>query len=203
MGGVCDLNDEDSVDNFLERVRQNFGDIDIFVGSSGGPEFGHAENLSHDDFMAALNSNFVSLATLTNKLIPTMRRNKWGRIVYVATSGAIQPIQTLALSNVSRSALSSFAKTLSNDVGVDGITVNTVIPGKIDTDRLRKVTQKKADDAGISLEDEQQKEYAEIPVRRYGKPEEFASAITYLCSQSAAYINGVRLAIDGGMIKSL
>jgi 3-oxoacyl-[acyl-carrier protein] reductase len=197
-GFSCDLLDETSVEEMLAKVRAELGSIDIFVGSSGGPSFGKAHELSHDDLITALESNFVGLATLTNKLLPDMQKNNWGRIVYVTTSGVIQPVPNLALSNVSRSALTSFTKTLSTEVASQGITVNTVIPGRIDTPRLQEATPH-----DMTYEEKLAQDWKAIPTGRYGEPEEIANAISFLCSEGASYITGIRIAVDGGLIKSV
>ncbi len=203
IGFPSDLSDEKSIDEMLARVRTQLGEINIFVGSSGGPSFGQAHELSRDDLIAALESNFIALATLTNKLLPDMQSKSWGRIVYVTTSGVVQPVPNLALSNVARSALTSFTKTLSNEVAAQGITVNTVIPGRIDTPRLQEVTRNEARTIGITYEEKLTQDGKAIPAGRYGRAEEIANAIVFLCSQPASYITGVRLAVDGGLIKSV
>ncbi|HMS25130.1 MAG TPA: SDR family oxidoreductase [Acidimicrobiia bacterium] len=202
-GFSCDLLDETSVEEMLAKVRAELGSIDIFVGSSGGPSFGKAHELSHDDLITALESNFVGLATLTNKLLPDMQKNNWGRIVYVTTSGVIQPVPNLALSNVSRSALTSFTKTLSTEVASQGITVNTVIPGRIDTPRLQEATRNEAKTHDMTYEEKLAQDWKAIPTGRYGEPEEIANAISFLCSEGASYITGIRIAVDGGLIKSV
>jgi 3-oxoacyl-[acyl-carrier protein] reductase len=145
----------------------------------------------------------VGLATLTNKLLPDMQKNNWGRIVYVTTSGVIQPVPNLALSNVSRSALTSFTKTLSTEVASQGITVNTVIPGRIDTPRLQEATRNEAKTHDMTYEEKLAQDWKAIPTGRYGEPEEIANAISFLCSEGASYITGIRIAVDGGLIKSV
>ena len=201
LGLVCDLGDSDSVDEMLKTVRDKIGQIDIFVGSSGGPAFGKAGEVTKADIIPALESNFVSLATLTNKLLPAMKENKWGRIVYVTTSGVLEPVPNLVLSNVSRSALTSYTKTLANEVASDGVTVNTVIPGRIATGRLEQVLRDSAKTQGITYETLVEKNWENIPAGRFGEPEEMANVITFLCSSASSYVTGSKIAVDGGMIK--
>ncbi|MBP9116326.1 MAG: SDR family oxidoreductase [Acidimicrobiia bacterium] len=197
-----DLSNSDSLEKIIKTVNDELGTIDIFVASSGGPSFGEAQSLTEDDFNLALQSNFVSIATLTNKLLPSMKAQKWGRIVFVTTSGVIQPVKNLALSNVARSALVSFAKTLSSEIASEGITVNSVIPGMIETTRLKQVIAKRAKTNGIILNEQLENEYSEIPAKRFGTPQEIANLIVFLCSQGASYVTGSRIAADGGYIKS-
>ena len=192
LGLVCDLGDSDSVDEMLEMVRNKFGQIDIFVGSSGGPAFGKASEVTKTDLIPALESNFVS---------PAMKENKWGRIVYVTTSGVLEPVPNLVLSNVSRSALTSYTKTLANEVASDGVTVNTVIPGRIATGRLEQVLRDSAKTQGITYETLVEKNWENIPAGRFGEPEEMANVITFLCSSVSSYVTGSKIAVDGGMIK--
>ncbi len=198
-----DLSDPSSVDTIIKTVEEELGSIDIYVGSSGGPAFGQAQNLTHEDFVKALESNFVAIASLTNKLLGSMKSKKWGRIVFVTTSGVIQPVANLALSNVARSALTSFTKTLAIELAAEGITVNSVIPGKIETKRLEQVTRNKAEQQNVKYEDLLEKEFEEIPAHRYGRVEEIADLIAFLCSDNASYITGSKIAVDGAYIKTV
>ncbi len=199
----CDLADEPSVDSMLQTIATQFGNVDIFVGSSGGPSFGEAQSISSNEMREALETNFISLATLANKLIPNMKKKKWGRIVFVTTSGVIEPVKNLALSNISRSALSAYTKTIANEIASDGITVNTVIPGRIFTDRLQTVLRKEAETKSVSYDELLELDSSAIPAGRYGEPEEIAAMITFLCSDAASYITGRKIPVDGGMLKSV
>lgn len=199
----CDLADEPGVDSMIQTIANQFGNVDIFVGSSGGPSFGEAQTISGNEMREALETNFISLATLANKLIPKMKENKWGRIVFVTTSGVIEPVKNLALSNISRSALSAYTKTVANEIASDGITVNTVIPGRIFTDRLQTVLRKEAETKSVSYDELLQRDASSIPAGRYGEPEEIAAMITFLCSDAASYITGRKIPVDGGMLKSV
>ncbi|MBI1300416.1 MAG: SDR family oxidoreductase [Alphaproteobacteria bacterium] len=190
--------DISSPDNIIDALGEKT--IDIFVGSSGGPSMGQAQNLSSADLETALNSNLIGLVSLTNALMPNMQKKKWGRIVYITTSGVIIPISKLALSNIARSALTAYAKTLAGDVAHHGVTVNTVMPGKIDTERLQFLQKKKADHDAISLEQFREREAEEIPAKRFGEPEEIASMVAFLCSVQASYVTGNNIAVDGGFI---
>lgn len=123
-------------------------------------------------------------------------------MVYVTTSGVVMPVPNLALSNIARSGLTSFAKTLSNEVASEGVTVNSVVPGRINTDRLQQVLKKEADSRSKAVEEIIASNMRDIPAARYGSPQEIADVITFLCSQAASYVTGVKIPVDGGMIKS-
>lgn len=198
-----DLNDTSDMEAVCARLEDVWGGIDILVGSSGGPPPSSAWELSRENARKALEGNFLSLVSITQRVLPGMRERKWGRIVYVGTGGLLEPIPGLATSNAARSALASFAKTLSNEVAADSVTVNMAIPGMIQTDRLMELFNDAAGKTGKSIEDVAGSKVAAIPAGRLGQPEEFAAAVVFLCSESSAYITGSAIRVDGGMIKSL
>lgn len=198
-----DLNQTSDMESACAQMENLWGGIDILVGSSGGPPPSTAWELSRENARKALEANFLSLVSITQRVLPGMRERKWGRIVYVGTGGLLEPIPGLATSNAARSALASFAKTLSNEVAADGVTVNMAIPGMIQTDRLIELFTDAAGKTGQSLQEVMESKAAAIPARRLGRPDEFGAAVVFLCSEPAAYITGSAIRVDGGMIKSL
>ncbi len=138
---------------------------------------------------------------LTRLCLPTMRRQHWGRVIVGTSVSVKQPLPTLMLSNSLRSAVTAWAKTLSDQVADDNITVNTLAPGSIDTDRIRQINADIAQRTGRTADDVERQSLASIPMRRYGTPAEFGAAAAFLASEQAAYITGVTLLVDGGMFR--
>lgn len=203
MASQADYTDSASIEALIANVQKKWGAIFVFVASSGGPVPSEAANVTQDAIQQALNANLLGISNVVHLLLPAMRAAKFGRFIFITTSGVVQPIAGLATSNIARAALTAFAKTLASEVGKDGITVNTVIPGKIETARLAAITKKNADREAVSLEQQQQDDWKAIPVGRYGRPEEMADMVTFLASPRASYITGSNIAVDGGLIRAL
>jgi 3-oxoacyl-[acyl-carrier protein] reductase len=145
----------------------------------------------------------TSLFAITDALLPAMIERKWGRIITIGSSGVVAPIPGLALSNAMRGAIAGWSKTLAGEVARHGVTVNMVLPGRIDTDRVRELDQGRAAKTGMTLEAVQQAARGEIPAGRYGQPAEFGALVAFLASQQASYITGGMLRVDGGMIRGM
>ncbi len=192
---VADLTDDASVARLLADARRDFGAIDILVANSGGPKPGTVTQLSLDDWDAGYRTVLRGMLHLVDGVVPQMRERGWGRIVALTSSSVKQPIPTLALSNAFRTALVSALKTLSLEVGAQGITVNAIATGRIHTDRLLALY---GDDRAMEAAAR-----ADIPVGRVATPEEFAPMVAFLCGEGARYVTGQTIAIDGGMIKSV
>lgn len=195
-GFHVDQNDPQSISRMLDDVRAAFGHIDILVANGGGPKPGTFLNVSIDDWDTAYNGSLRSMLQLVYGVIPDMRKSKWGRVIALTSMSVKEPIPTLVLSNALRIALVAALKTLSIEVGADGVTVNSIATGRIFTDRLKELYNN--DEAALHSAAEK-----EIPMRRVGTPEEFAPMIAFLCSANAAYITGQTIAVDGGFVKSL
>ncbi|MDQ2679725.1 MAG: SDR family oxidoreductase [Candidatus Eremiobacteraeota bacterium] len=193
-GFVVDLLEPDSIVKLLSDVREQFGDIEIMIANGGGPKPGSFTQLSQADWQAGYDATLRCALLLIDQVLPAMRSNRWGRIVALTSSSVKQPIPTLALSNVFRTALVSALKTLSFEVAADGVTVNAIATGRIATDRLHQLYPTDADFERAANE---------IPMKRIAKPEEFAPLVAFLCSRPASYITGQTIAIDGGLQSSL
>ncbi|MCX8998436.1 SDR family oxidoreductase [Rhizobiaceae bacterium BDR2-2] len=199
----ADLADPEFVPGIVAAVKDKLGGIDILVNNTGGPVPGTSEDMHPDRLESYFQSMVLSVITLTNTLLPEMKEQGWGRIVTVASSGVIEPIPGLALSNTLRGALVGWNKTLSAEVAASGITANMVLPGRILTDRIEELDGANAKRTGKSIEDIRAASVASIPARRLGTVEEFAAAAAFLCSQQASYITGTMLRVDGGSARSL
>ena len=197
-GLACDTGSLQSVDAACAAI----GAIDILVLNSGGPPPGSAMGVSPDQWRSAFESMFVGLVRATDNLLPGMRARKHGRILAVISSGVIEPIPNLAISNAIRPALTGWLKTLSNEVAKDGVTVNAIAPGRIETDRLTQIDTANAAKQNKSMDDIRAAAMARIPAGRYGKAEEFAAAAVFLASDQASFTTGSIVRVDGGQIAS-
>ena len=198
-----DTQDIAAMQGFLTEIRAKWGNIELLVANSGGPKPGTVLELDNADYQKAFESNFLAYTALTNEVLKDMKKQNYGRIIYTTSSVVAQPLAILALSNAIRSALTSYSKTLANEVGKFNISVNCVMPGKIDTDRLQTLMGMAAEKKGISKAQHIANEIAEVPFGRLGKPAEIAALITFLCSNKAAYVSGSNIAVDGAYINGL
>lgn len=191
---TVDLAEADSIERLLRDAREAFGSIDIVIANSGGPKPGTLLQTSRDDWDAAYRSLLRSMLQMIEGTVPQMRERGWGRVVALTSSSVKQPIATLALSNMFRTALVSALKTLSGEVAKDGVTVNAIATGRILTDRLRSLY---GDAQSI------ERAGSEVPAGRVAQPDEFAPLVAFLCGQPARYITGQTISVDGGLISGL
>ncbi len=177
--------------------------IDILVNNTQGPNAGSALEKKVDDYQNAFDLLFKSVVFTTELALEHMIKNKWGRIINVASVSVKEPLSYLALSNTIRAAVVTWAKSLATDVAQYQITINNVLTGYFDTQRIHDLNQTKAKQLGISVEEVKSNMEAQVPVKRIGKPEEYGFLVTFLASEKAAYITGTNIPIDGGLLKSL
>jgi len=200
---AVDLSEPDQIDWLISETMDLFGRLDILVTNAGGPSPGNFFDLDEHDWMTGVQLNLMSVVRLCRAVIPTMQRNKWGRIINLTSISAKQPIDNLLLSNVLRPAVIGLSKSLSNEFGKDNILVNAVCPGYIMTDRvdqLMKDLAKKTDkDIKQLLKDKDD----QTVIGRIGKPEELANLVAFLSSERASYITGTAYSVDGGFSKGL
>ncbi len=196
-GYVLDSGDLDAIPAVLGEVAADLGPIDVLVTNTGGPPLG-MDPLGHgrDEWEAAYRDLILAPMAMIETAVPSMRERGWGRIINVSSSAVREPIPILMLSNVHRSGLLAGFKTLARHLAGDGITVNTVLPGRIGTDRL-------ADPSTGSLEGAEAAAKEQVPAGRLGTPEEFAAAAAFLCSDRASYVTGTALLVDGGLTQSI
>lgn len=176
--------------------------VDILVNNTQGPPAGTSLEVGPEDYQRAFDLLFQSVAFTTMKALPHMQQHGWGRIINVASVSVREPLGYLALSNSIRSAVVSWAKTLAGDVGPYGITVNSVLTGYFETERLTGLNAKKAEQMGISPAEVTDRLKALVPLRRLGQPEEYGYLAAFLASDQAAYLTGAAIPLDGGLLKS-
>ncbi len=187
-----------TISEFFEHTS-----IDILVNNTQGPEAGGALEKKVADYQTAFDFLFKSVVLTTELAVKGMIQKKWGRIINVASISVKEPLNYLALSNSIRAALVTWAKSLAIDVGKDNITVNNVLTGYFDTDRISSLNEKKAEKMGITVGEVRSAMEAQVPAKRIGRPEEYGFLVTFLASNLAGYISGTNIPIDGGLLKSL
>ena len=203
QGITIDLEQVDGLAAFAERVTREFGAIDILVNNTGGPGYGGVSQRGAAEWRSHFEDMILSVITLTDAFVPGMRARKWGRVLTVISSGVTQPIPILGVSNTLRGALVGWSKTLSGEVAKDGVTSNVLVPGRIDTERVRKTDEAVAAKEGISVDEAKARSTAIIPLGRYGDIEEFGALAAFVASNRASYITGSTLRCDGGIIRSI
>ena len=189
-----------------ERVRAHIelhGGFHILINNTGGPPAGPAHLASIDEFQRAYDMHLKCNHLLMQTCLPFMRAGGYGRIINIISTSVKQPLDNLGVSNTTRGAVANWAKTLANELGPDGITVNNVLPGATATGRLAQIIEKKAEKSGSSVAEAEANMQSAVPARRFAQPEETAAAVTFLASARAGYINGINLPVDGGRTKSL
>jgi 3-oxoacyl-[acyl-carrier protein] reductase len=199
-GHPCDTGKPGDVDALWQAVEHDFGGLDVLILNSGGPPAGPARGVSSEDWRKNFESMFVGLVRMADHALPGMIERGFGRIVAIASSGAVQPITNLGISNSIRPALVGWCKTLSNEVGKHGVTVNVMLPGRIQTERVEEIDAANAKRTGKPIETVRADARDRIPAGRYGEADEFAAAAVFLASAGAAYITGSMIRVDGGAI---
>ena len=195
-GYVFDSEDLDAVDGLIESVESDLGPIDVYVANTGGPPGGPDPlGFDREQWETAYRTLVLAQIELIERVIPGMRERGFGRIVNVASTSVREPIPFLMLSNAHRAAMITAFKTIAAAVAGDNVTLNTLLPGRIATDRAYSMAS--------SPEEAEAAAAREVPAGRMGKPEEMAAAAAFLCSARAGYVTGETLAVDGGMTRSI
>ncbi|MDH5366119.1 MAG: SDR family oxidoreductase [Cyclobacteriaceae bacterium] len=194
---TADFSDPSQVKEVIDKFVKHH-DIHILINNTGGPTGGQAIDANIDEFRQAFNAHLVCNQILAQAVLPSMKKAGFGRIVNVISTSVKMPLNGLGVSNTIRGAVASWSKTLANELGAFGITVNNVLPGATMTVRLESIIENKAKKLGKSEEEVQNDMLAEIPAKRFAEAGEVASAAAFLCSPAASYINGINIPVDGG-----
>ncbi len=197
---VCDFQDPAKLKDQLQKNANNF---DILINNTGGPAGGFVMDSAINSFLNAFNQHLICNHILVQHVVPYMKEKEFGRIINVISTSVKQPIDGLGVSNTIRGAVANWSKTLANELGEFGITVNNLLPGSTSTDRLTEIIKNKSKKTGQSIDTVSKIMKNNIPAKRFAQPEEIANAILFLASENASYINGINLPVDGGRTKSL
>ena len=201
---IADFSDpralEEKVMQYLNHHTKGFH---ILVNNTGGPPAGELIDATEDDFMAAFNAHLLCNHLLTGVVITGMKQLNYGRIINVISTSVKAPLVGLGVSNTIRGAVANWSKTLASELAPFGITVNNVLPGATETQRLKNIITAKAEKSGITENKVTEAMKANIPASRFGQPEEVGAAIAFLATPAAAYVNGINLPVDGGRLKNL
>lgn len=200
---AADLTRADEIQRVAAFAEETFGKIDILVANAGGPPSTSFDSTTDDQYVAAINLNLLSSIRLAHACVPGMRDRKWGRVIFLSSMAAKQPVPGLLLSNTARAGLLGFAKTLSMEVARDNVLVNTVLPGHFDTDRAIELARMRSEREKKPMEAVLKARLAGIPMGRAGEPHEFAALVTFLASERASFITGTAIQIDGGQIQNV
>jgi len=200
----ADLADHDSLLKAVDVAEQALGGpIQILLNNTGGPPPSGVSGLEPDLWRTQFEAMVLSIFRLTDRVLPGMKAMGWGRILNVASITVIEPVASLGVSNTLRASVAAWAKTLSNEVGPLGITVNTLLPGRIDTPRIERLDAARAAANGITPEVARTEAATSIPVGRIGSTEEFGAVAAFLASPQAAYVTGSLIRLDGGAVKAV
>lgn len=198
-----DVTDVAAIERFTLAVEKRFGRIDICVTNSGGPPSKLFTDTTIEDWRRATDLLLLSTVSWAQAALPRMKQRNWGRLITVTSYAVKQPADGLLLSNSLRAAVTGLARTLANEYGAYGITVNNVCPGYTRTERLGEIASAMSKRSGRSEGEIFADWTRQIPAGRIGTPEEFASVVAFLASERASYVNGTSLAVDGGIVRSL
>jgi 3-oxoacyl-[acyl-carrier protein] reductase len=196
---VADLNTVEGRD----RIMGACPDPDILVNNNAGPPPGNWSDFQREDWLGAVESNMLAPILLIQAFVPRMRARKFGRVVNITSAMVKAPLAHMTLSTTARAGLTAFCKAISREVAADNVTINNLLPERIDTGRQKFMIERRAKLDGVSVEQARLTISNTVAARRFGSPEEFASACAYLCSDLAAFISGQNVQVDGGTYPGL
>ena len=202
IGVRVDLSDPSATADLIDQAVRAFGPVSILVLNGGGPPPGRADGLGTEQIEASMRTLLLAQQQLVSTVLPAMRAQRWGRVIAIGSSGVQQPLGQLALSNIGRAALAAYLKTLAAEVAPDGVTVNMVLPGRIDTRRVSDLDQAAAKRESRTAAEVRATSESSIPAGRYGTTEEFASVVIFLASERASYVTGEQIRCDGGLVRA-
>ncbi len=197
---VADFSDTKSLEGKVREQIVSKGPIQVLINNTGGPSSGPLLDASEEDFLGAMTKHIVCNQLLVKAVLPGMKESKYGRVINIISTSVILPIRGLGVSNTTRGAVANWARSMADELGPFGITVNNILPGFTNTDRLRSLLQKRADKTGVSLQEIEKQAKAGIPMQRFADAAEIAAVVGFLASPAASYVSGVNLPVDGGRL---
>ena len=203
LGLEWDLGDLSQIERQISRIEKELGPVDVLINNTGGPPPTPASGQDPALWSKQFQSMVLSVIAITDRVLPGMRERQWGRVITSTSSGVVAPIPNLAISNALRLSLVGWSKTLAREVARDGVTVNIILPGRIETNRTKSLDEARAKREGRAVAEIAQESAAAIPVGRYGRPEEYADVVAFLASARASYLTGSVIRVDGGSIASI
>jgi 3-oxoacyl-[acyl-carrier protein] reductase len=200
---VADLSTAEGIETVVRETHSEFGHVDILIANTGGPPTGPAMEHDWAAWTKASELLLRSVVELTRAFVPGMRERKWGRVISITSKAVKEPVPSLVLSNSLRAAVTGYLRTLANEVGIDGVTVNTVLPGFTATERLEMLADAATKRTGGTRDDVYAGWISQTPMGRLGRPEELAATIAFLASDRAGFITGQAILVDGGKVNTL
>jgi len=194
---VADVSSASEAKRLVDAAVTAYGGLEIVVHNAGGPPAGETLQMTEEQWQKAFEQNLLSFTRIVGAAAPEMKKAGYGRVLTIASSSIKQPIPNLALSNALRAGVWGIAKTLSRELAPQGILVNVIAPGRIDTERIAELDQANAQKSGKSVEDVRKASIGGIPLGRLGRPEELANLVVFLASQAGSYITGQAITVDG------
>jgi 3-oxoacyl-[acyl-carrier protein] reductase len=199
---VADFSKVDEVKGIIEaHVRHHV--VHILINNTGGPPAGPIVDAKEEDFLKAFNQHLICNHILTTAVVPSMKKERYGRIINIISTSVKIPLKNLGVSNTIRGAVGSWAKTMANELGQFNITVNNLLPGSITTQRLATIIEQAAKKGNVVIDVVEKNMKDEIPMKRFGEPSEIAAVAAFLASPAASFVNGVSIPVDGGRTGSL
>jgi len=202
MEVVADVSSAQDLAAWHRATVERFGPVEILVTNTGGPPVKRFMELTDEQWLSGVDSTLMNVVRLSRLVVPAMRQSHWGRIIHLTSLVAKQPSDELTISSTIRAGLSGLTKTMANQLGPDGITVNALLSGHINSDRQKEIAAIRVKERGITYEAYNAQQAAEIPLRRIGEPREIGEVVAFLASARASYVTGVSLQVDGGQIRS-
>ena len=201
LATACDVTDPHDLKTWLDRTLDKWGRVDMLLANAGGPPAASFKELTDEQWQSAFELTLMSTIRMIRMVLPHMQSGS--AILTITSSSVREPIERLGLSNVMRSGVVALVKTLADELSSDGIRVNNLIPGRIDTDRVDQLDRNTAQRSGLTFEEVRRRSQEKIPLQRLGSTDEFGNAGAFLLSPAASYITGTSLVVDGGTMRSI